>query len=106
MNKQICNIKYKNRGKLARYLKRDITNHVLVEETDGYIRRFWSANFHSYFTERDLTSAFSGTLKNKQLDEGAKAEREVKKSEKEEEKNETEWQQDADDISKRASPTE
>lgn len=63
MSKQVKQAKHRNRGKFLRYLKRDIPNHVYVEEADGAIKRDKVADLRRYFTARNKKKTFAGTMR-------------------------------------------
>lgn len=56
-------VEVQGQGYAREISRRDEPRHVFVEERDGSIRMFRAAGFHSYFTARDPTAAFTGTLR-------------------------------------------
>lgn len=63
MNKTVRNMKFRDRGRLVWSLGRDNTRRIIVEITDDSILRHRGTDFHPYFTARDLTKTFQGTLR-------------------------------------------
>lgn len=93
--------KYRERGKLVRYLKIDEPNHIFVEETNGAIKKIRATDFRPYFTSRDATAAFSGTLRHEKFEEGEKAEQNKEAAHKEAESTEVKHKERAENITNR-----
>lgn len=54
--------KQANRGQIAKYLHRDISNQIIVEAEDQYIKRFRAVDFHPYYSYRHPAEIIMHTI--------------------------------------------
>lgn len=73
MNKQDRATKYKNRGKLVRYLGREQRGHIYVEDTGGTVQKRRSADFRPYFAGQDPCAIFHQAIRHPEFDDLKKA---------------------------------